>query len=186
VIRPGLIVGPGDPSDRFTYWPVRCARGGEILAPGAPGDPVQWIDVRDLAQWMISIAEKGSTGVFNAVGPAKQTGVAAMLAGCLEGTGGKGTLTWVDAKFLEKEKVQPWADLPVWIPPVGDGAYAARTANARAVATGLTFRPVAETARDTWAWWQKLPDDRKKKDLRAGLTAAREAEVLAAWHKQKA
>jgi 2'-hydroxyisoflavone reductase len=184
IIRPGLIVGPGDPTDRFTYWPVRCARGGEILAPAAPTDPVQWIDVRDLAAWMIAVAEKRTIGTFNALGPAKQTGVGEMLAGCMRATQSKGTLTWVDAEFLEKHKVSPWADLPVWIPPSGEAMYATRTSNARAVAAGLTFRPVVDTARDTWAWWQKLPEARRQK-LGAGLSAAREAEVLAAWHQKK-
>jgi 2'-hydroxyisoflavone reductase len=178
-VRPGLIVGPGDPTDRFTYWPTRLARGGEVLAPGDGQDPVQVIDVRDLAAWMIRAAEEGLAGIFNAVGPASTLTAAAMLEACRV-PDVEARLTWVDAAFLEKEKVSAWTDLPVWIPRSSEEAGMARTSNAKAVAKGLTFRPLAETARDTLAFWKKLPAERRAKP-RAGLPVEREAAVLAAW-----
>ena len=183
-VRPGLIVGPGDPTDRFTYWPARFDRGGEVLAPGDGRDPVQLVDVRDLAAWMVKALEDGLAGTFNAVGPAATLPVAGLLEACRV-PGREATLRWVDAAFLRREKVEPWSDLPVWIPGDGEDAGMARTSNARAVARGLSFRPVGETARDTLAWWKGLPEERRAKP-RAGLTPAREAEVLAAWRKAAA
>jgi 2'-hydroxyisoflavone reductase len=185
VVRPGLIVGPDDPTDRFTYWPVRLARGGEVLAPGQPSDPVAYIDVRDLANWMIfHVVEKRLFGTFNALGPATTLGVGALLDGCKKGVGSNATLTWVDAGFLDKQGVQPWADMPVWIPPVADGKYSGLISRTRAVKAGLTFRPVADTARDTLAYFAALPTERRAK-LRAGLAADKEKLVLAAWHARK-
>jgi 2'-hydroxyisoflavone reductase len=180
VVRPGLIVGPGDPTDRFTYWPVRLRRGGEVLAPGDGTDPVQVIDVRDLASWMIAMAAARATGNFNAVGPARRTGMREVLAEVAAGTGSSATLTWVPWPFLERHKVEPWSDLPAVIPATGEGGGMSQVSVARAVAAGLRFRRVAETSRDTLAWWEGLPEERRAK-LRAGLSAAREAEVLAAW-----
>ncbi len=185
VVRPGLIVGPDDPTDRFTYWPVRLARGGEVLAPGSTADPVAYIDVRDLAQWIVwHVVERRLVGTFNALGPATTLGVGAMLDACKRGVGGDAALTWVDAGFLGKQGVRPWADLPVWLPPVGEDKYAGLISRARAVKAGLTFRPTAETARDTLAWWNSQPDARRAK-LRAGLDADKEKAVLAAWHARK-
>jgi 2'-hydroxyisoflavone reductase len=182
VVRPGLIVGPDDPTDRFTYWPTRVARGGEVLAPGKPSDPVCYIDVRDLAAWMIdSVVEKRLVGTFNAVGPAATLGICDLLAGCKKGVAGDASFTWVDAEFLEKHEVRPWADLPVWVPPVGDGKYAGLIDRKKAVKAGLRFRPVADTARDTLAWWKTLPEARRDKP-RAGLKPDAEKAVLAAWH----
>src|SRR5262249_17243997 len=122
VVRPGLIVGPGDGSDRFTYWPVRIHEGGEVLAPGNPRDPVQIIDVRDLAEWIILCAEKKHVGAYNAVGPEKQMGVGEMLARTDKALGAGARFTWVDAKFLAEKKVEPWSDMPVWVPPDGEDA----------------------------------------------------------------
>ena len=185
IVRPGLIVGPDDPTDRFTYWPVRLARGGEVLAPGNPSDPVAYIDVRDLANWVIwRVVEKRILGTFNALGPAQTLGVGAMLDACRKGVGSDAKLTWVDADFLDKQKVTPWGDMPVWIPPVGDGKYSGLISRARAVKAGLTFRPTADTARDTLAWWKSQPEERRAK-LRAGLAADKEQAVLAAWHAKK-
>ncbi|MEP6821617.1 MAG: NAD-dependent epimerase/dehydratase family protein [Chthoniobacterales bacterium] len=182
VIRPGLIVGPGDQTDRFTYWPVRIERGGEVLAPGAPSDPVQFIDARDLAEWTIRMVEKRATGIFNATGPAKALPVGEMLGGIKNALTSDAKFTWADADFLEKEKVSPWSDMPVWVPPSGEDGGLGRTSIAKALAAGITFRPLADTARDTLAWFKTLPTDRQK-TLKAGLTPTREAEVLAAWHK---
>jgi len=175
-IRPGLIVGPGDPTDRFTYWPVRFARGGEVLAPGDGADPAQVVDVRDLASFMVSAAERRLAGTMNAVGPATPLLLRDFLEACRV-PGVDAQLTWVDAPFLEQQQVAPWSDLPVWVPR--SEAFA-QVSCAPALAAGLAFRPVADTARDTLAWWRAEPEERRGK-LRAGLTPEREAEVLAAF-----
>jgi 2'-hydroxyisoflavone reductase len=122
IIRPGLIAGPGDETDRFTYWPVRLARGGEVLAPGDGKDPVQLIDARDLAEWTIRMAEQRTFGVFNATGPAASTDMAQMLAASGAAIKAQDKLVWVPAAFLEAQNVSPWSDMPVWVPAQGDGA----------------------------------------------------------------
>jgi 2'-hydroxyisoflavone reductase len=181
VIRPGLIVGPGDETDRFTYWPVRIARGGEVLAPGDGRDPVQIIDARDLAEWTIRMVEQRTLGVFNATGPGHELSLAEMLNGIRAVTAAEARFTYVGTDFLASHKVAPWTDLPVWVPGQGDTAGFARVSIARAVAAGLKFRPLTTTVADTLAWFGTLPEDRRAK-LRAGLSAEREAEVLKAWH----
>jgi 2'-hydroxyisoflavone reductase len=178
-IRPGLIVGPLDRSDRFTYWPVRVARGGEVLAPHAPGEPVQIIDVRDLAEFIVDSIERNITGVYNAVSPPGEMGMGEMLDTCRSVSGSDATFTWVDQDFLAAHEVEAWSDLPCWIPRTMEaGAGTIRVD--RALFRGLTFRPLAETVRDTLDWWEALPETRTL-NMRAGLTAEREAEVLAAW-----
>lgn len=185
IVRPGLIVGPGDPSDRFTYWPVRVARGGEVLAPGTPSDPVQFVDVRDLADWTIAMVEKGKAGVFNATGPKGPLGIGTMLAACREASASDASFTWADEKTLEELKIAPWSDMPVWLPTTGDTAGANLVSAARAIAEGLTFRPVLATAKDTLAWWKTLPEERRAR-LKAGLTPEREAAALKAIREKKA
>ncbi len=180
VIRPGLIVGPGDETDRFTYWPVRLARGGEVLAPGDGSDPVQFIDARDLAEWTIRMVESGTTGTFNATGPAHTLTTREMLAGIGAAVGSDARLTWVPTDFLEKEKVQAWTDLPVWVPADADSVGFARRDIGRALRAGLTFRPLATTAADTLAWFREQPAARQARP-KTGLTPEREAEVLARW-----
>ena len=182
IIRPGLIVGPGDETDRFTYWPVRIDRGGEVLAPGNPNDPVQFIDARDLAEWTIRMVENRETGIYNATGPAKPLGIGKMLDEIKDALNSNAKFTWVPADFLKQQNVEAWSNMPVW---AGDELGLARTNINRALAKGLTFRPLAETARDTLAWFKSLPQDRQSK-IHAGLTAEREAEVLTAWKKQHA
>ena len=182
IIRPGLIVGPRDETDRFTYWPVRIDRGGEVLAPGKPGDPVQFIDARDLAEWTIRMVENRETGIYNATGPTKPLGIGNMLDEIKGALRSDAKFTWLPAEFLKQQKVEAWSDMPVW---AGDELGLARTKIDRARAKGLTFRPLAETARDTLAWFKSLPQDRQSK-LHAGLTPEREAEALAAWKKQNA
>ena len=185
VIRPGLIIGPGDTSDRFTYWPVRVARGGEVLAPGTPDDPVQLVDVRDLAVWTVAMIGRRRTGVFNATGPKEPLTFGPMLAACREASGSNATFTWVDAKTPEGLKIAPWSDMPCWVPPFGETAGSRRVSNGKAIGEGMTFRPIVETARDTLAWWKTLPEERRTRP-KAGLTPEREAAALAAVREKKA
>jgi 2'-hydroxyisoflavone reductase len=182
IIRPGLIVGPRDETDRFTYWPVRIDRGGEVLAPGSPNDPVQFIDARDLAEWTIRMVENRETGIYNATGPAKPLGIGGMLDEIKVALKSNATFMWVTEDFLTQQKVQPWSDMPVW---TGKESGLARAKIDRALSKGLTFRPLAETSRDTLAWFKSQARDRQAK-LRAGVAPEREAEVLTAWKKQKA
>ncbi len=185
VIRPGLIVGPGDQTDRFTYWPVRIDRGGEVLAPGDPKDPVQFIDARDLAEWTIRMVENGETGIYNATGPATELGVGEMLGEIKSAVKSDAKFTWVNADFLAAHKVEPWSDMPVWVPPKGEEGGLSRTDIKRALSKGLTFRPLPETTRDTLGWFRMQLATRQA-TLKAGLTPEREAEVLAEWHKKHA
>jgi 2'-hydroxyisoflavone reductase len=184
IVRPGLIVGAGDNSDRFSYWPVRIARGGEVLAPGDPNDRVQFIDARDLGEWTIRLVENKTYGTFNATGPAHPLTIAEMLHGIKAVTTAGAQFTWVPASFLEEQKVAPWSDMPVWIPPAGEYAGFGSRSIKRALDAGLTFRPLADTAATTLAFHQSRPEDRQAK-LRAGLTPEREKEVLAAWRARK-
>ncbi|KFN41036.1 NAD-dependent epimerase/dehydratase family protein [Arenimonas oryziterrae] len=178
IVRPGYIVGPRDETDRFTYWPHRVAQGGEMLVPGDGSDPIQIIDGRDLAEWMVRLAETGTTGVFNAVGPNYTMSMDAMLHGCQAVTGGGVTMTHVSADFLDEQKVET----PIWVPAKNNAFEGyGDVSNARAIATGLTFRPLATTVTDLLAWFGSLPAERQAK-LRDGLTREREAELLAAWH----
>jgi 2'-hydroxyisoflavone reductase len=185
IVRPGLIVGPGDESDRFTYWPVRVARGGEVLAPGNPSDPVQFIDARDLAEWIIRMAEQGTVGTFNATGPKSKLGIGEMLSGIKKATKSDAQFTWADADFLASQKVNAWSDMPVWVPPRGDEGGFSTISIKRALDKGLTFRSVEDTTQATLEWFRKQTAERQSK-LRAGITAEREKEVLAAWHAKKA
>ncbi len=179
IIRPGLIVGPGDETDRFTYWPVRIDRGGDVLAPGDGTDPVQFIDARDLAEWTIRMVERGTFGTFNATGPDYEMTMAALLHGIRAVTTNGARLHWAPIDFLKAQNVAAWSDMPVWVPGVGESAGFGRISVARAVAAGLTFRPLATTASDTLAWFKSQPAERQS-TLRAGLDTAREKKVLAA------
>jgi 2'-hydroxyisoflavone reductase len=181
IVRPGLIVGPWDNSDRFTYWPVRLDRGGEVMAPGDGSDPVQFVDGRDLGAWMIRLAEEGHTGIYNATGPASRMTMSEMLEGIRAATGSDATFTWVSAEFLEEHEVQPWVQMTVWVPSTGEYVGLAQVNCEKAIAAGLAFRPLAETARDTLAWWKTLATERRE-EPRAGCPPELEAEVLAAWH----
>ena len=180
IIRPGLIVGPGDETDRFTYWPVRIDRGGDVLAPGDPKDPVQIIDARDLAEWTIRMVEQRATGTFNATGPWPAMTMGGMLNDIKSAEKSNANLIWVDTDFLATQKVEPWSDMPVWVPPRGDMLGFSSVSIKRALDRGITFRPLTETARDTLAWFKSQPPARQEK-LRAGLAPEREAAVLTAW-----
>ena len=188
IIRPGLIVGPLDPSDRFTYWPVRVARGGEVLAPGEPNDVTQFIDARDLAEWTIRMAEKGPQdggGIYNATGPRTPLPMGEFLSACKSVTRSDARFTWVPWSFLHEQKVREWRDMPIVVPPEGETTGFSRRNIDRALAKGLTFRPLDVTIRDTLAWNDKRPQaeqDRLAAGGIAGISAQREAEVLAAWH----
>jgi 2'-hydroxyisoflavone reductase len=195
IIRPGLIVGPHDPTDRFTYLPwrthaphatdLRCsagvAQGGEVLAPGNPDQPVQIIDARDMAQWIVSMAEERRTGIFNAVGPDYALTTRSMLEACVAVCNLQAQLTWVSEEFLLAAGVKPWSEIPVWVPEQ-DAAFDT-CSNARAIATGLKFRPLNETIADTLAWAKTRPADHA---WRAGMTREREAELLQSWHAHRA
>ena len=190
IIRPCLIVGPLDRTDRFTYWPARIDKGGEILAPDKTDDPCQFIDSRDLAEWMIRMAEMREFGTYNAIGPAHPMTVAQMLYGVKAVTTADAWFTWVPWEFLQEQKVRPWRDMTVWQPPYGRTAGYQRRDASKAIAKGLTFRPLAVTAKETLDWHKTRPPSDQDAVLRGegqnGFSMAREAEVLAAWHaKQK-
>jgi 2'-hydroxyisoflavone reductase len=178
VVRPQFIVGPGDTTDRFPYWPVRVARGGEVLAPGRRTDPVQLIDARDLAEWMVRLVEQRRTGVFNAAGPRTTLTMERFLEGVLAGTGADARYVWVeDYDFLAQHEVE---GIVPWIMLRGDHLGMTSIDSGRAIAAGLTFRPLETTVRDTLAWWPTVPAERREAPKFA-LTPEKEAEVLAAW-----
>jgi 2'-hydroxyisoflavone reductase len=179
IIRPGLIIGPHDPTDRFTYWPVRTQRGGEILAPEGSNVPVQYIDVRDLAAWSLDAVEAGLDGIYNATGPAALQTMGEFLKICQDVSGSPSTLTWVSPDFIARHEVAPFVELPLWVPSEMAGLLTVDCR--RAIAAGLTFRPSTDTVRDTLAWHMTRPADT---ELKAGLSAAREAELLTVWHQQ--
>jgi 2'-hydroxyisoflavone reductase len=195
-IRPGLIVGPGDPTDRFTCWPVRVARGGEVLGPGNRAAPVQFIDARDLGEFIVTCIEDGHEGVFNALGsgltiPASrekpwqpELTFEEFLHTCKGVSGSDARFTWPDEAWLLSQQVGPWMELPLWIPGEGPGAAPgfARVSNARAAAMGLKIRPVADTIRDTLAW-HNADAERTTPDYKwgAGMKQAREEKLLKDW-----
>ncbi len=173
IVRPGLIVGPHDPTDRFTYWPVRVAAGGEVLAPGSPDDPVQFVDVRDLAAWILDLTERGAGGVFNATGESMP--FQRLLDECRSVSGSDARFTWVPSETLLEAGVEEWMGVPLWIASPGWDA-ANRVVVERAIEAGLSFRPLPETIRDTLAWhaereWPPAEG--------VGLSSERERELLA-------
>jgi len=177
VMRPGLIVGPGDPSGRFSYWPRRLAAGGEVLAPGDPGDAMQVADVRDLAAWAVTACERRTTGVYDGVGPSMP--MADLLAQCARSVSSDLTWTWVDQAFLTEQGVEPWMGpgaIPLWLPrPEYDGLPSHDVQPS--LDAGLVVRPLAETTRDTLAWLDATPDAPV-----SGIDLARERELLEVWH----
>lgn len=182
IVRPGLIVGPGDDTDRFTYWPVRIERGGEILAPGDPeNDRVQVIDVRDLCEWAVRLCEQRTYGTFMGIGPENGRSMAEFLYGIAAVTTTPLTWTWVPREFLAQHDFRPYREMPVWQPPVPGREGFARFDLSREVAAGLTFRSLADTTAATLEFHHSRPDERKQQ-LRAGVAPEREAEVLRAWH----
>ena len=203
IVRPGYIVGPGDPTDRFTYWPVRVSRGGDVLAPGSADDPLQWIDVRDLAEWLVTLVERGTTGPFNAIGPVNPARWGDVLQTCVDAAPGA-KLVWVPATWLEKNGMGGEDAFPIWVAPTGKFAGFHRWSNERAEKAGLTFRPIDDTVKALLAWYpgeverrvrvtRELVDAAKAKGtpppqgaddpgaLRAGPKSEREKELLAKW-----
>ena len=181
VFRPGLIIGPGDTTDRFTYWPVRIHRGGEVLAPGDGTDPVQIIDVRDFGEWLVRMAEAGESGTYNVVGPATPRPMAELLYGIRAVTTAETTFTWVDTDFAINAGLRPYAQLPVWRPARDGFEGFARFDLTPEVEKGLTFRSLADTTAATLEYhFSRTPE--RQAALRAGMSAEREAEVLAMWH----
>lgn len=179
-LRPGLIVGPYDNSDRFSYWPHRVAAGGEILAPDQPNRLTQFIDCRDMVSWILDLIEAGQTGVYNATGPDYPLTIGQLLATCQTVSQSNATLTWLPDAFLQKKEVGPYVELPLWVPAEGNNGFDTVNVN-KAIAAGLAFRPLLESVADTLAWLATRPESYQ---WRAGLKAAREAELLHAWHNE--
>jgi 2'-hydroxyisoflavone reductase len=194
IVRPGLIVGRGDETDRFTYWPTRVARGGEVLAPASPDHFTQSIDVRDLAVFINLCAQRQTMGTFNADSPASTRTMGQLLDTCKSVSGSDATFTWASAEFLAASGVGAWQHMTCWVPPEGTYAGFGQVSCARATAAGLTIRPLADTVKDTLAWVNEVPEREEDKPIaearrtrlatapRAGLSPEREAEVLKAWH----
>ncbi|MBK8617488.1 MAG: SDR family oxidoreductase [Anaerolineales bacterium] len=175
IIRPGLIVGPHDPTDRFTYWPVRVARGGDVLAPDRPDVLTQFIDVRDLADFIIGLITQNVSGVFNATGPNHPLTFGTLLDTCKLVSTSDAKFKWASTEFLEKNNVAPWSDMPAWLPDNGEDAGFARVDISKAVNAGLKFLPLEDTARDTLKWASERPESHEWK---AGLKPEREKELL--------
>jgi 2'-hydroxyisoflavone reductase len=183
-VRAGLVVGPHDPTGRFTYWPARVARGGEVVAPGDPERFVQFVDVRDLGAWLVRAAAEGVVGDFNATGPESRLTMGGLLEACRAVSGSDAELVWLPEDFLLAEGAGPWMELPLWLPR--EDASVLQVDVSRAVAAGLAFRPLRQTIGDTLAWAREV--DRPGGALvsgieleEAGLRPEKEAALLAAW-----
>jgi len=179
IIRPGLIVGPHDPTDRFTYWPVRVARGGDVLAPDRPAVLTQIIDGRDLADFTIKLIEDNATGIYNATGPDYELTFGTLLETCKQISGSDAQFKWAGVEFMNQNNVAPWSDLPAYLPDVGEEAGFARVDISKAIHAGLTFRPLKDTVGATIAWANTRPVDH---EWQAGLKPEREQELLKLLH----
>ncbi len=175
ILRPGLIVGPYDPTGRFTYWPVRVAEGGDVLVPAPPDQPIQLIDARDLAAFMLHLLERDMRGTFDVVSPAGTLTLGRVLDACAAAGGGDGRLVWVDEAFLLERGVEPWTELPLWTPGEEMAGFQ-RSDVSRALAAGLTIRPVGETVADTLRWAREAHPDPGP-----AMTREREAALLREW-----
>lgn len=182
ILRPTYICGPGDRTDRYTYWPVRTLRGGEMLWPGTPDDPIQIIDVRDLANFVVDCIEQKITGVYNTVTPPGTYTMGDLMSDSVAVTSADMTPVWVSSEFIAKQEFED--AIPIWSSPQGETRNVASVSGARAFARGLAIRPPRETCRDVVSWWRTLPAERQQA-MRAGLTAEREAQLIAAWHQEK-
>ena len=178
--RAGILVGPYDPVSRFVRWLARAREGGEVLAPGRPERRVELLDARDAADWLVRNLEEGTAGAFNLTGPPGGVAMGEWLEACAEAAGGGAWFTWVDDAFLLGRGVLPWSDLPFWEPEGEAGTPGAfHTCIHRALETGLAFRPLAETLRDTLRWHLSRPEEERAR--MAGMTRERERELLDAW-----
>lgn len=175
VVRPGLIVGPNDPTDRFTYWPVRVSKGGDVLAPEKPEVPVQIIDVRDLSDFIIKLVEDEASGIYNTTGPDYELTLGAMLETCKQVSGSDANVRWASVEFLKKNNVQEWSDMPVWVPDNEENQGFSRMNISKGIKAGMKFRSLEDTVRDTLAWANTRPADH---EWRAGLKSEREQELL--------
>ena len=175
IIRPGLIVGPNDPTDRFTYWPVRVARGGDVLTPETPEVPAQIIDVRDLSDFIIKLIAEKASGIYNATGPDHELTLGTMLEACKQVSGSAANFKWMTVEFMKQNKIEEWSDMPVWVPDTEENQGFSRVAISRAIKAGLKFRPLNDTVGDTLAWANTRSADY---EWRAGLKTERENELL--------
>ena len=180
IVRPGLIVGPWDPTGRFTYWPVRASQGGEAIAPGNPARPVQFIDVRDLAAWIVKMSEKQAGGVYNAVGPREALTFGDLLGACCAQVPNPARFQWLPERFLLDQGVEPWTELPLWVPDNDESRGLDSISGLKAFQAGLVCRDVRETVRDTLEWHAALPADTRQMP---GLSSEREQAVLEAWRR---
>lgn len=176
ILRPGIVAGPFDPTDRFTYWPHRVAQGGNILVPDNPGQPVQFIDARDLATFTLNMIEKRETGAFNLVNTPGTVTMKLLVEEPLKPVSDNSKIIWVDEDFLASCEIQPWQDLPFWVP--GKASNLMLTSNSKALKAGLSIRPPGVTLQDTLNWRLSLPEDYEP---RAGLTREKEQQTLAKW-----
>jgi 2'-hydroxyisoflavone reductase len=183
ILRPTYIAGPGDNTDRFTYWPVRVARGGEVFVPGPEDRPIQFVDVRDVAELAVRCVAERLIGPFNVVIPAGSYTMGQFIADCETATAAGASPVWASPEFAESVVMRD-NDLPIWTSPLGEQAAFPLVSGERAAANGFVTRPPSETIADTLEWWRSLPEDRRI--LRAGLSEAREAEVLAEWRRRNA
>lgn len=181
-VRAGLIIGPHDPTDRFTYWPLRVLRGGQLLAPQSPDFLVQAIDARDIAAWVLNMVERGTGGTYNVTGPREALTLGQVIEICRDVSSSDAVPVWVDADFLIHEGVQPWSELPLWLPPSPEYAGMHAIDISAALATGLSHRPLAQTIADTLAWAHTRDADYK---MRAGLDAEKERALLEKWRAQQ-
>lgn len=182
IIRPGLIVGPHDPTDRFTYWPSRIAQGGEVLSPGETNRQIQMIDARDLATCVVQMIEKKKTGTYNVTGPEHILTMEQLLVECKSTLNSNASLKWVSDKFLADKEIKPWIELPLWIPSTANWPGFLSINCEKAISEGLTFRPLSETICDTFEWSKSRPDTQ---ELKAGMTREREIKLIQDWNEQE-
>jgi 2'-hydroxyisoflavone reductase len=181
IVRPGFIVGPDDPTGRFTYWPARFDKGGEVAVPGAPTDPLQLIDVRDLAEWLVLMVENRTIGKFNALGPDEPMNWGRVITACQKATPNASTIAWIPGEFVAKQED---IGFPIWAPYVGDSKGFHTWQNGRAVKAGLRFRPIEQTVADTLAWYQGQLKEEKGR-TRMAFTPEQEAEIRKRWKASK-
>lgn len=184
IVRPGLIVGPYDYTDRFTYWVVRVARGGEVLAPGRPARPVQLIDARDLAEWIVLLTERRAIGIYNANRSPNTLTMADVLDHCKLVSNSDAVFTWASEEFLREQKVAAWSEMPLWLPeeeaPQLQGFMFVNCD--KALAAGLRIRPLSETVNDTLTWAR---NELRDPALKAGIDSKREQALLRKWHESR-